>query len=704
MRVAVDLPWDTSSCMGTGAYSETMVRALQAERILIVPPGAPRRVPGVRYTTLPPCDLLREGPRQLGLPALLEELNANVLFAPASLLPLVKVCPYVATVHDLTFVRKPEYYAPGLVDYLQRWFLPSLSGADLLVAVSQEAKRDLIELAGVNEERIRVIEQPVREAFLQPLDKAEVTARLRGLGIGEPFFFHVSNLAPHKNVAFALDAFARSKSPHLFVLAGGGYAPNRPPDLQGIANNLGVGDRLRYVGKVADPDLKALYQGCQAFLFPSLAEGWGLPVAEAQALGAPVISSPHVPAARERLPLDVEAWAKAMTKGVRSERWQATSFQAAGTALLSALKDVARPRRHKTSKTPRLCIRGDWRSPSGYGHAARGLYRAAAELGPTAVWAAKDAIQDPQLWNEPTALWREKADIWLHPLPPDHMDLELEGRHVGAFFWETDRVPASWRDVLRRLDEIWVPSSFLLDVLRESGIETPVTHIPLPVDTALYTPGPRRLGIDPTWTVFLYVGTWDPRKRPDLLVRAFSKAFSASDRAILLLKCYMTGDVHQDQELLDRWIAEARSGDAHIRGIGGVRSEAEMLALYRGANVFVTASRGEGYCLPAVQAMSCGKPVISTGGSAFADFGQIAVRHRVEKVPADVGLPGYASDQRWGVIDEAELAARMAWAHENRGELLRMGEMARQWVLDRASFPVVSRRIAERMGKELVTC
>lgn len=704
MRVAVDLPWDASSFMGTGAYSETMVRALDAERILIVPPGAPRGIPGARYAALPPCDLLREGPRQLGLPALLHELAADVLFAPASLLPLVKVCPYVATVHDLTFVRKPEYYASGLVDYLERWFLPGLSGADRLIAVSQEAKRDLIELAGVSEERIRVIEQPVRETFLHPLEQAVVQTRLRAMAVDGPFCFHVSNLAPHKNVAFALQAFARSGSPGLFVLAGGGYAPNRPPDLQGIAARLGVGDRLRYVGKVADEDLKALYQGCRAFLFPSLAEGWGLPVAEAQALGARVLASPRVPAARERLALDVEAWSDALKKDVRPEPWKGASIESAGAALRDVLEEVAQPKRRARAKPPALCVRGDWRSPSGYGHAARGLYRAMAELGPTAVWAAKDAIQDPRLWDEPTELWREKAEVWVHPLPPDHMDLALEGRHFGAFFWETDRVPERWRDVLRRLDEIWVPSAFLLDVLRTSGIDTSAAHIPLPVDTERYTPGPRRLGIDPTWTVFLYVGTWDPRKRPELLVRAFSKAFRASDRAILLLKCYMTGDPGRDQELLEHWIAEARLGDAHMRGIGGLRSDAEMLDLYRSASVFVSASRGEGYCLPAVQAMSCGKPVISTAWSAFADYAQIPVRHVVESVPSEVGLPGYSAEQHWGVIDEDDLVEKLIWAHAHRGELLRMGEKARQWVVEHASLPVVGRRIAERIGKELVTC
>lgn len=703
MRVAVDLPWDASSCMGTGAYSETMVRALattDVEQILIVPPGAPRRIPGARYASLPPSDVLREGPRQLALPALLREMRADVLFAPASLLPLVKVCPMVATVHDLTFVRNPSHYAPGLVDYLRRWFLPGLRGADRIVAVSQDAQRELV--GHVHHDRVRVIEQPVRETFLRSLGEREVEARLRAMGVERPFFFHVSNLSPHKNVSFALEAFSRAGSLHLFVLAGGGFAPNQPPDYLAIAEKLGIADRLRFVGKVSDEDLKALYQGCEGFLFPSLAEGWGLPVAEARALGAPVLASPHVPSADERLPLDVDVWAEAMRRGgARPAPHPGPSLKEVGAALHEVLKEVARETPKEHEDVPALAIRGDWRSPSGYGHAARGLYRAAAELRPEAVWAAKDAIQDPRLWGD-AALWRERADVWLHPLPPDHMDLELPGKHMGAFFWETDRVPERWRDTLNRLDEIWVPSRFLLDVLRRSGVETPAAYVPLPVDTELYRPGPKRLGIDPTWTVFLYVGTWDSRKRPDVLVRAFTKAFRASDRAVLLLKCYMTGDPSRDQPLLDRWIDEARRSDAHIRGLGGVFSEAQMLDLYRGASAFVTASRGEGYCLPAVQAMSCGKPVIATAWSAFADFVSIPVPHREEA--AEAGLPGFAPDQRWGVIDEDALAEKLAWAHARRGELLRLGEQALQWVVENASLSVVGKLIADRLKKEVAAC
>src|SRR6185295_11563868 len=100
LHVYVDFPWDASACMGTGAYSETMVRALAQANpdstiTLIVPLGSPRRIQlaNVNYTSLPATEGLSEGTRQISLPAYLDAVKADCLFAPASLLPAVKVCP-----------------------------------------------------------------------------------------------------------------------------------------------------------------------------------------------------------------------------------------------------------------------------------------------------------------------------------------------------------------------------------------------------------------------------------------------------------------------------------------------------------------------------------------------------------------------------------------------------------------------------------
>jgi glycosyltransferase involved in cell wall biosynthesis/GT2 family glycosyltransferase len=367
LHVVVDFPWDARACMGTGAYSETIVRALAEASpgstfTLIVGEEGRRPIDlaNVRYASLPPVEAREEGARQVALPAFLARSEADCLFAPATLLPLAKLCPMVATIHDLLYLRKPEFYAPGLVKHLERWLDPSLRSADRLVAISDSARRDLLDLKKIPEDRIAVIPQPVREDFRTRLTTSEVKDRLQSLGLEAPFFFHVSNLSPHKNVSFALQVFAdflsaRPGSQSLFVYAGGGVAPNRPPDLESVAHSLGIADRVRYVGRVGDDDLRALYQGCNAFLFPSLAEGWGLPVAEATSMGARVISSPHVPAASsdQARDLDRKIWLEAALDDQAGRKGlPPVDPEEAGRKLFDVISQAAESRQ-RTSSLPR---------------------------------------------------------------------------------------------------------------------------------------------------------------------------------------------------------------------------------------------------------------------------------------------------------------------------------------------------------------
>ncbi len=353
--IAVDFPWDASACMGTGAYSETMVRALAkaapgAQITLIVSPRAPENVvlPNVRYRTLPEANVLREGGRQVALPSLLHSIKADCLFAPATLLPLASPCPRVTTVHDLSFLRKPEFYGPGLLEYLLRWFDPSLTVAERIVAVSDETRDELRDFRNIPPVEVDVVRQPVRETFLRPLTSGDVATHLNSMGVRPPFYFHVSNLSLHKNLIFAIHAFARFLGSHpdsqaTLVIAGGGYAPNQPPDFMRAARDLGIGERIQYVGKVSDERLKALYQGCEAFLFPSLAEGWGLPVAEAAALGTRVIASPHVPSARrgQHIPLEESSWARAMADAsVGRPGGRPVSMEEAGRRLFRIISEA----------------------------------------------------------------------------------------------------------------------------------------------------------------------------------------------------------------------------------------------------------------------------------------------------------------------------------------------------------------------------
>jgi glycosyltransferase involved in cell wall biosynthesis len=165
------------------------------------------------------------------------------------------------------------------------------------------------------------------------------------------------------------------------------------------------------------------------------------------------------------------------------------------------------------------------------------------------------------------------------------------------------------------------------------------------------------------------------------------------------VKSYVTGKLAKDREILNAWMSECHSGGAHIRLIPDIYSSAEMVDLFRFATVFATASRGEGYCLPAAQAMSCAKPVLAASWSALADLVSIPVQYRLENVARQISLPGYDTVQRWAVIDEDDLARQLAWVHSHRAEAARLGRDSREWILQQASLPVVGRFLSSRLDR-----
>jgi len=744
LRIAVDFPWDAAAHMGTGAYSETMVNCLARARpdfdiTLLASESASKSIslPNVRYINPRNFNLLNECYRQISIPYELQRLNANCLFAPATLLPSLKVCPMICTVHDIVFLEHPEYYSDGLNAYLKKYFVPSLISSDHIIAISQETKAALQRLLRVPEEKVSVIEQPVRRIFQEGVDNELRDSILKSLRIEKPLFFHVSNLAPHKNVPFALRAFglylrSNPSSRHTFVIAGGGIAPNVQTNVVALAAELNIGSRIRFLGRVDDETLAVLYQSADAFIYPSLHEGWGLPVAEANALRTSVLASEGTPSAEshQKLPLKEEVWAKALEQcEQRVGLLAAIDHDAVGKRLAALLVEVVNRsksklvgRVHSLSKCDTdhaiVAYRADWQSPSGFGEAARSTFRALADSGLNCrpITVPKDKIQQVNLFSFPASSQPLCAKMWIHHVPPDWFSLNESGKHVAIFVWETNRllmndsrgVQYNWISALNKLDEIWVPSSFLVGVLRNSRVKAPIKVIPHPIDTHLYCPGAKRnppcalpSNYTPAWTVFLYVGSWDERKRPDVLVRAFTAAFTAKDHAVLLIKSYVTGIREDDHNILNQWVAECKASDAHVCTIPALLSNDEMVDLYRLANVFVSASCGEGFCLPAVQSMSVGNPVIASGWSAFNDYAQIRVRYELKDVPAKVRFPGYSSDQQWAVISEDDLVEQMKWAHTHRHELAAMGIRARQWVLQNASFQVVGIQLRNRVAELL---
>ncbi len=224
----------------------------------------------------------------------------------------------VATVHDLAFERYPDETMPGMLDYLKRVAPRSARRADAIIAVSQATRQDLIELYGIPAEKIHVVYHGVTPDFCPERDPAQEAETRQRYQLPEgPLLLTVGTLQPRKNHLRLVQAFARTRQPAALVIAGSpGWAYG---EVRGEVEHLNLRRRVRFVEWVEDRDLPALYRMATAFVFPSLYEGFGLPVLEAMASGAPVIASrasslPEVVGEAGVLvdPLDVDGLAAAM--------------------------------------------------------------------------------------------------------------------------------------------------------------------------------------------------------------------------------------------------------------------------------------------------------------------------------------------------------------------------------------------------------
>ena len=246
----------------------------------------------------------------------------DVLFVPAHVLPLIHPRRCVVTVHDLGYLRYPEAHRPAdrlYLDWSTRW---NARQAAAVLADSQATKDDLVRAYGIDPGKIRIVYLG-RDEALGPVRDVHELARVRErYGIAGRYLVYVGTLQPRKNLARVIQAFGRlAGDPSLadvqLVLAGKrGWLYD---DLFAQVARLGLADRVLFPGYVADADLPTLLSGALAFVFPSLYEGFGIPVLEAGACEVPVITSntsslPEVAGDAALLvdPHDVDAIAEAM--------------------------------------------------------------------------------------------------------------------------------------------------------------------------------------------------------------------------------------------------------------------------------------------------------------------------------------------------------------------------------------------------------
>ena len=228
----------------------------------------------------------------IGLPLYLKETSFELFHGTNYDVPLWTRRPTVVTIHDLSIILHPETHDQQVLRRAVRRLPTMALKADMIITPSESVRREVCEHLGIEPDKVVAISHAARRSFRQamPSETLSVTGRLK---IEDDFILFVGTIEPRKNLLAlvrALEDIYRTTSlrPQLVIAGKEGWLME---ELFSYLKSLGIRERVRFTGHLSDNDLRALYSSCRAFVYPSLYEGFGLPLLEAMACGAPVIAS-----------------------------------------------------------------------------------------------------------------------------------------------------------------------------------------------------------------------------------------------------------------------------------------------------------------------------------------------------------------------------------------------------------------------------
>ena len=240
--------------------------------------------------------------------------------------------PLVVTVYDLSFLHYPQVLTPARRLYLRLFTRLTCQRARRVIAISESTAADVIQSFNIAADKVDVAVPGVDAAVYRPLPADNVAAFRLAKALPERFWLFIGTLEPRKNLITLLEAYARLPERLPLILGGGkGWLYD---EIFATIERHQLQDSVRWVGYIPAEDLSLWYNSAEVFIFPSVFEGFGLPVLEAMACGTPVIVSdasslPEVAgeAGQTLPPHDVDAWTDALEKALRDTNWRAEASQ-----------------------------------------------------------------------------------------------------------------------------------------------------------------------------------------------------------------------------------------------------------------------------------------------------------------------------------------------------------------------------------------
>ena len=393
-------------------------------------------------------------------------------------------------------------------------------------------------------------------------------------------------------------------------------------------------------------------------------------------------------------------------------------------------------------------------SPSGYSNFARVFIRAAVEQGiqckvtrskhdrttiPLCEWWSKNIVN---LLNADG-----KPDIRMHIETPEFFRVSKRCKSLGFTFWETNLIPSeppkgepawpapqyNWAKQMNYMDGMWTSANFAIHSFQNAGVTVPchVVGIPVEVPEENYSSAPiqelairgvtvdmgdRPIPRDRRPIVIASIAQWTWRKNLEDTIAAVCTEFT-SDEVVLLLKTYGAAQNHAEEE------EKIRQRTRNIKAMLGLKnlprvillqntlSDAHMERLYNSIDIFLSTSRGEGFCIPTAQAMAHGVPTVATGWSAFVDYiipdetGWL-VDYHMEPVMGMPHIPWYRPNQQWARVDMNDLMAKLREVYaglrgNDRSRVMTIAQQGKEFIRDNFSREAIGKRTIKLFEESL---
>lgn len=303
MRIAINTRfWISHKLEGIGWYTHhivsRMIRSHPEDEFYLLfdrPPSEDLKFPtNCQVIVLPPParhPILWYLWMEVSVLRALKKIKPDVFFSPDGFLNLRTTLPQVPVIHDINFVHHPEFVNPGARRYYRRFFPQFARKATEILTVSEYSRQDIAETWNIPIDRITVTYNSSQRPF-SPMPESMNQERRMEVSDGHPYYLFVGAFNPRKNlqrIFEAFDRFAAIEEDHRLVLVG--EKMYWPREIDKAFQRMKYQDRVIFTGRLEGDELNSTYSAATALVFPSINEGFGIPIVEAFQSGIPVITS-----------------------------------------------------------------------------------------------------------------------------------------------------------------------------------------------------------------------------------------------------------------------------------------------------------------------------------------------------------------------------------------------------------------------------